>query len=158
MNVPTQTVGGITTRQAVYADLNAVASLFDRYRSFYKHASDEAGARRFLAERFDHGESVIFVAERGASMLGFTQLYPSYSSTAMARVYILNDLYIDAAARRLGVGRMLLDAAETYARAHSAVRLQLNTDVGNTTAQALYEASGWVRDSHYLSFYRHLVA
>lgn len=158
MNDSAHAADAVTTRQAVYADLPAVTTLFDRYRSFYNHASDEAAARRFLAERFDHGESVIFVAERGAQMLGFTQLYPSYSSTSMARVFILNDLYVDASARRHGVGRLLLKVAEVYARAHGAVRLQLNTDVANANAQALYDACGWARETKFLSFHRHLQA
>ena len=35
-------------RQAVLADLDAVAILFDSYRQFYGQASDEAAAKTFL--------------------------------------------------------------------------------------------------------------
>ena len=34
-----------------------------------------------------------------------------------------------------------------------AVRLSLNTDVQNTTAQALYEANGWKRDQEYFAYH-----
>lgn len=85
----------LTVRQAVYTDLDALSELFDRYRVFQGKESALAAARAFLKARFDHGESVVFLAHDASSMpLGFAQLYPSYSSTALARVFILNDLYV----------------------------------------------------------------
>ena len=45
-------MSSITIRQAVLADLDAVATLFDAYRQFYGQASDEAAAKTFLQARF----------------------------------------------------------------------------------------------------------
>ena len=76
-------------------------SAFDAYRQFYGRASDLSGAHAFLRERFDHGESVVFLAfDAGGQGVGFTQLYPSFSSTAMARIFVLNDLFVCASARQ----------------------------------------------------------
>jgi hypothetical protein len=73
----------ITTRQAVLADLDTLAPLFDAYRQFYGRASDPSGAHAFLRERFRHGESAVFMAfDSSGQAVGFTQLYPSFSSTA----------------------------------------------------------------------------
>ncbi len=127
--------------------------LLDAYRSFYGRASDTVAARAFLQARFEHGQSVVFLAHEGATPVGFTQLYPSFSSVSLARVFILNDLFVAPSHRRAGVGARLLDAAAEYARALGAVRLSLNTDVQNTTAQALYEAKGWKRDQEYFAFH-----
>jgi ribosomal protein S18 acetylase RimI-like enzyme len=55
-------------------------------------------------------------------------------------------------ARRSGAGRALLDAARAYGEAHGAVRLTLSTQVENTTAQSLYEAAGWQRDSAFFVY------
>ena len=70
-------------RQAALADLDLVAPLFDAYRQFYGRASDLAAATAFLRDRFGHGQSVIFLALDGAEPVGFTQLYPSFSSVSL---------------------------------------------------------------------------
>jgi GNAT superfamily N-acetyltransferase len=131
-------------RQATIFDLDLVAPLFDAYRQFYRNSPDLALARKFLLERFQHSESIIFVAiEKGGAALGFVQLFPSFSSGAAARILILNDLFVVPNARRAGVGTLLLRAAADFGKAVGAVRLTLSTEVTNTSAQALYEAEGW---------------
>jgi hypothetical protein len=40
-------------------------------------------------------DSTIFLAEERGYPLGFTQLYPSFSSVSMKRVWILNDLFAE---------------------------------------------------------------
>ncbi len=77
----------ISTRQARVADVQVLAPMFDAYRVFYGNASDLGLAKRFLLERFSHNESIIFIAENdGGDAVGFTQLYPSFSSGAAARI------------------------------------------------------------------------
>ena len=143
---------GITIRQAVLADLDSLAVLFDRYRQFYSGASDVAGARAFLAERFNHGESVLFIAHDGALPLGFTQLYPGFSSLSMARTFLLNDLFVDPAGRRRGIGKGLIAAARAYAVSVGAIWMNLQTARTNSNAQALYRATGWRLDEVYIDF------
>jgi hypothetical protein len=84
----------VDIRQATVEDLNLLVPLFDSYRRFYLQPSDPEGAREFLRERFRHGDSTIFLAFEDSSAVGFTQLYPSFSSGAMARIFILNDLFV----------------------------------------------------------------
>lgn len=84
--------------------------------------------------------------------VGFTQLYPSFSSASAAPILILNDLFVSPDARRGGTGARLLRAAADYGREVGAVRLTLTTEVTNTTAQALYEAEGWKLDSDFLTY------
>ena len=146
-------MNSITIRQAVLVDLDAVVTLFDAYRQFYGQASDEAAAKTFLKARFEHGQSVVLLAESQGQAVGFTQLYPSFSSVSMARVFVLNDLFVAPTARRLGVGEALLTAAADHARQLGAVRLSLNTDVQNLPAQALYESMGWARDQKYFAYH-----
>ena len=146
-------MSSITIRQAVLADLDAVTLLFDAYRQFYGQASDEAAAKIFLQARFEHGQSVVLLAESQGQAVGFTQLYPSFSSVSMARVFVLNDLFVAPTARRLGVGEALLTAAADHARQLDAVRLSLTTNVENLPAQSLYASIGWERDQKFYAYH-----
>ena len=139
-------------RQATVNDLELIVPLFDAYRQFYLEPADPEGVRQFLLRRFEHNQSVIFLALDGLSAVGFTQLYPSFSSTAMARKLILNDLFVMARTRRRGVGAALLAAAASYGRSIGATRLELSTEVANATAQKLYERCGWQRDTKFCSY------
>lgn len=139
----------ITTARADVHDLDALAPLFDAYRVFYRQASSLTAARAFLDARLHRGESVIFVARDPASdaALGFTQLYPSFSSVSAQRIWILNDLFVAPAARKRGVARALMERARTFAAGDGAIRLVLETSGNNHAAQALYESLGYVRDA-----------
>ena len=90
---------------------------------------------------------MIFLLLEGTAAIGFTQLYPSFSSGAMARIFILNDLFVAPEARRRGAGSALLQAAAEYGRRAGALRLVLSTEISNTTAQSVYERTGWMRDT-----------
>jgi GNAT superfamily N-acetyltransferase len=137
------------TRAAV-DDVETVALLFDAYRQFYQQPGDLDGARTFLAERLESGESVIFLARLDdGTPAGFTQLYPIFSSTSMQRAWLLNDLFVAPAARRAGVGRALLKRAHAFARETNSKELMLQTAVDNLPAQRLYESLGWQRDNDF---------
>jgi GNAT superfamily N-acetyltransferase len=143
----------ITIRKATVADLDSLVPLFDAYRQFYKQETDQEGARKFLTERLEGEESVVFLAFDGERPAGFTQLYPIFSSVGMRRSWLLNDLYVDVVARKKGVGERLLEEAKTWARATGASWMMLETAVDNHLAQALYEKNGWERVKDEL-FYR----
>jgi len=134
-------------RHATLGDLDLLVPLFDAYRQFYRTQSDPEAARQFLRDRIALNESVIFLAIQNANAIGFAQLYPLFSSAAMARTFILNDLFVTPEYRHTGIGSALLKAAADHARATGAIRLTLSTELGNATAQALYEKSGWLRDN-----------
>ena len=136
----------ISIRRAGPQDLDALAILFDAYRGFYGQPSDLARARDWLRTRMRVGESVVLVAEREGDIVGFTQLYPMFSSVRIARTWILNDLFVAEAARRGGVARALLDAAVEFARASGAAGISLETTRDNASARALYRAAGWSED------------
>jgi GNAT superfamily N-acetyltransferase len=142
--------------RATTTDLDAAAPLFDAYRQFYGQRSDVAAARAFLDERLRRDESVIFLAVAdvdGGEALGFTQLYPSFSSVSLRRLWILNDLFVAPNGRRGGVGRRLLERAREWAIETEAKGLVLATAVTNSTARALYESCGWQRDDEFQHYH-----
>jgi len=146
-------MSNITVRQAVLSDLEALVPLFDGYRQFYGRESDLSAARKFLLARFNHGESVLFIAYEGNASVGFTQLYPSFSSVSLARVFVLNDLFVNEQARRKGVASKLMSAATDFAKSLGAVRVSLSTATSNETAQALYQSAGWKRDEQFFVYH-----
>ncbi len=143
---------GLTVRRATVADVDLVAPLFDRYRQFYGCSPDIDAARAFLRERLEREESVIFVALADGIGVGFTQLYPTFTSIGARRAWILNDLYVSVEARRKGVGRRLLDSARTMAEETDSAWVELATARDNARAQALYRSCGYKKDEGYDRF------
>src|SRR5437764_9426589 len=119
----------LDVRRATLEDLDILVPLFDQYRQFYRQPSDPDGAHRFLRERLERSQSVILLAFDNTTAIGFTQLYPSFSSGAMAPIFILNDLFVAPAARRRGAGSALLQAAAQHGRHIGAIRLVLSTEL-----------------------------
>ncbi|ODG92417.1 MULTISPECIES: GNAT family N-acetyltransferase [Bacillaceae] len=129
-----------------------VANLFDQYRMFYKQESNLNGAIDFITERIKTQDSVIFLVKEEDQSMGFTQLYPSFSSVSMKKLWILNDLYVTETARKKGVAQLLLDAAKKFAIVSKAKALDLQTAIDNKSAQALYEKNGYQVDKEFLSY------
>jgi ribosomal protein S18 acetylase RimI-like enzyme len=141
-------------RRASWGDLLTVAELFDGYRQFYGQPADYGLAEAFLRDRFAYNDSVVFLAadlQSGAG-LGFVQLYPSFSSVAARRIWILNDLFVTPAARQRGIGRALLDAAREHGVATGAKRLVLSTAATNREARRLYESYGYKQEEVFLTY------
>jgi GNAT superfamily N-acetyltransferase len=132
--------------KATPAHLDQLVPLFDGYRQFYKKPSDLEGAKAFLKARFDKQESTIFIAlDPENKALGFTQLYPNFSSVSMKRDYLLNDLFVAEKARGKGVGKALLLKAQEFGKAENSKGILLETAYDNP-AQHLYEKLGWKKD------------
>lgn len=146
-------MNGVNIIRAERRHLNKIARLFDAYRVFYEQPSNQLAAREFIERKFEKDESAIFLAvDDSGRGLGFTQLYPSFSSVSMKRLWILNDLYVDDSARRQGVARALMERAQLHAAETGAKGLILETAADNTPAQRLYESLGWKKDEQ---FYRY---
>jgi len=142
----------MVVRKAKKKDIEQLAVLFDKYRIFYKQKSDVGKARSFLRKRMKRKESVIFVAEERKDLVGFTQLFPIFSSVSMQRTWLLNDLYVNEKARGIGAGTALLNAAKDFGAETNSKWLLLQTAEDNFTAQKVYEKNGWIKETDF--FYR----
>lgn len=144
----------LAVRSASPADTDTIAPLFDAYRQFYGKPADLERAREFILERLELIESVILLAEdESGRALGFVQLFPSFTSVQARRLWVLNDLYVSEAARGLGVGRALMDAAREHAIRTGAKRLTLETVKDNERAWRLYESLGYVKSGPEVRYY-----
>lgn len=132
-------------RQATIHDLDLIVPLFDGYRTFYKQPSDLGGARTFLKDRILANESWIYIAFDDEKAVGFTQVYPLFSSVSMERMLVLNDLFILPDYRSTGAGTALVDQVKQhcYNEDQKGVVIQTATD---NPAQKLYERLGFTKD------------
>jgi ribosomal protein S18 acetylase RimI-like enzyme len=138
--------------QATIEDLEGVSNLFNLYRIFYQQESDLESAKTYIKDRIENKESVLFVVKDKQNYVGFTQLYPTFSSISLKRAWILNDLYVDNKARKQGVGELLLQKAKEYAIETGAKSLSLSTASDNHFAQRLYEKNGYKRDTQFYHY------
>lgn len=134
-------------------DIEKIAILFDEYRIFYGQNSDFETGKKFLKERIEKDESVLFAAreKNSENFLGYIQFFPSFSSVSLQRVWILNDLFVRKEARKKGVGSFLMKHAEEFARNNNAARILLCTAPDNKKAQKLYEEMGY--EEHEMVYY-----
>jgi len=138
--------------QATIEDLEGVSNLFNLYRIFYQQESDLESAKTYIKDRIENKESVLFVVKDKQNYVGFTQLYPTFSSISLKRAWILNDLYVDNKARKQEVGELLLQKAKEYAIETGAKSLSLSTASDNHSAQRLYEKNGYKRDAQFYHY------
>ena len=134
-----------------------VFDLFNKYRVFYKQETDIETAKKFIQARLDNNESAIFVALSGAIPVGFTQLYPAYSSVRAVKNWILNDLYVEAAYRKQGIGEKLIKTAMDFAKQNDAKFVELSTAVDNYNAQSLYEQIGFQKQPPETDFFTYRI-
>jgi GNAT superfamily N-acetyltransferase len=118
--------------------------LWDGYNAFYGRSGETALApeitRMTWARFFDAYEPVhALVAESGDRLLGLTHYLFHRSTTAIAPVCYLQDLFTDPAARGLGIGGALISEVYESARQAGASRVYWQTHETNRTAQQLYE-------------------
>ncbi|MGB5821933.1 MAG: GNAT family N-acetyltransferase [Saonia sp.] len=137
---------------ATKEDLPQLVPLFNCYRVFYRQPSDAQAAKAFLQDRIRNNESIILLALYGNKAVGFTQLFTTFSSVSLQSVFILNDLYVDKAYRKKGVGEALLNAAKIHCTKKRYKGLALETSVDNP-AQKLYERLGWEKDSYCFHYF-----
>lgn len=142
------------TRQAGIVDLPQLITLFDGYRRFYRQQSNLKATEAFIRERLQAQDSVFIItvtdntdnltnSEVVGEGMGFTQLYPSYSSVAMQRTWILNDLFVAENYRELGVATQLIEATQAFAKQTNALAVKLATAVDNHQAKSLYHKMGF---------------
>lgn len=125
--------------------LNDVAPLFDGYRVFYRQLPNLETAKAFIKERIEKQESIIYIAYLDNVAVGFTQLYPLFSSVSMERMELLNDLYIHPDYRNRGIGEALINKAKLFCKNNNSKGLAIQTEATNK-AQHLYERLGFIKD------------
>jgi GNAT superfamily N-acetyltransferase len=127
--------------------------LWDGYNAFYGRSGETALAPEITqmtwVRFFDAYEPVhALVAESRGRLVGLAHYLFHRSTTTIAPVCYLQDLFSDASARGQGVGRALITELYGRARQAGASRVYWQTHETNQTAQTLYdkvaERSGFI--------------
>ncbi|MDT0322139.1 GNAT family N-acetyltransferase [Streptomyces millisiae] len=104
-----------------------------------------AAAGSWLADslaRAAEGRAGVFVAVRGGTVVGVVSVSEQRHFTGAVDGYV-GELAVAAHASRQGVGRLLMAAAERWARDRGLRHLTLQTGAANATALRFYEALGY---------------
>jgi ribosomal protein S18 acetylase RimI-like enzyme len=135
----------IEIRKIYKDEYGLVADMFNKYRIFYKQASDLELAKEYLRERLSNNEAQVFLAydSIASEVLGFTLLYARFSSVSTIKNWHIGDLYVEPNQRKRGIGQKLLQTAVDFASKQKAKFVSLNTAKDNFTAQKVYEDFGF---------------
>jgi GNAT superfamily N-acetyltransferase len=130
--------------EGTITDLEAIVSLFEKYRVFYKKEPNPNGSKTFIKERITNKDSVIYIAKSNdGQIVAFTQLYPSFTSTRLNKTWILNDLYVEKSHRGQGISKALISRAKRLVKETKAHGLLLETERDNHIANQLYVSTNF---------------
>lgn len=143
-----------TIRDVTRADLRQWLPLWEGYNAFYGRSGATALPSQITQatwERFfDAREPVraVVAEESGVRLIGLAHYVFHRSTTMLADICYLQDLFTEEASRGKGVGRALIGAVCDRAKAAGSTRVYWQTHESNRTAMKLYdqvaERSGFI--------------
>jgi GNAT superfamily N-acetyltransferase len=127
-----------------------LVEVFEEYRVFCGYQPSPKDTAEFLTRLIRLQESIIFLAidPQTDNIMGFVNLYPCYSSLALQRLWILNDLGVSSHFRGKGVSKALIKQAQTFAKETHAIRIELKTNINNAPARNLYQSLDFTIDTN----------
>ena len=134
-------------------DCEKIGEVFDLYRQFYKKESNIEACKNYIHKRLSNNEAQIFYIENEKECMGITQLYTTFDSLELSKKIILYDLYVRSEYRNKGIGRMLMNAAKSFAEKKGVTSIELSTSINNKNAQSLYESLEYQRDTEFYDYY-----
>jgi GNAT superfamily N-acetyltransferase len=131
----------ITIRALAPADEPRWRELFDGYNRFYGREPDESVTRHMLARAKDPRvpvHSIVAVDDTG-NVVGIANYLTHESTTQLAPVCYLQDLFVDPTQRGAGVGGRLIDWLIAEMKRKGWARLYWNTAETNYRGRMLYD-------------------
>ena len=130
-------------RRLTEDDISLLVPLFDAYRQFYRQTSDLETAAIYIYQRISRNEATIFGCFINSDLVGFTLLYPMFSSVRMKPFYLLNDLYVLPDYRNDHIGSSLLRYCQQKAKEEDQAGIMLETEKTNHVGNHLYPSIGF---------------
>ena len=134
-------------------DFEKIGEVFNLYRQFYEKESNIEACKNYIHERLINNEAQIFYIENEKECMGITQLYMTFDSLELSKKIILYDLFVRSEYRNKGIGRMLMNAAKSFAERKGVTSIELSTSINNKNAQSLYESLEYQRDTEFYDYY-----
>lgn len=127
--------------------IDQLIDVVEEYRKFCGFSASYEQTKKFFQYLFTNEKSVTFIAiSDNDEVMGFVNLYPSYSTLALSKIWILNDLAVSSRFRRMGLAQKLIKRVITFAEETGAVRVELKTQITNRGAQKFYSEIGFKVD------------
>ena len=101
-----------------------------------------------VINRLSQDDNGVFVAEIDSKVIGY--IFCETKNEGDGKTLYIDDLCVDRSARRMGVGRMLVDKARAYAEEKGCNRLLLNVWEFNKNAIDFYEDYGFSTRSRHM--------
>ena len=142
----------LTVETVTASDLPELMPMMRGYCDFYRVDPPDDRLLSLVNALIENpDEGVQLIARGDGAPLGFATIYWSWQTLYAARVGVLNDLYVESAARGTGTGRALIDRGLALCRDRGAEKLVWETAPDNATAQRLYDGIGAAK-STWLSY------
>jgi GNAT superfamily N-acetyltransferase len=138
---------GIVFRPARLADAGELVGLVEELG----HPAPPAAVQARLVRLLERPDQAVFVAEREGELLGWIHVQ-EFHSLASDPAGLVTGLVVDPAARRRGLGRGLMEAAEGWARARGLASLRLRARLARAGAHAFYRRLGYSLAKRQLQF------
>lgn len=136
-------------KQATIEDLPSIVPVFDSYRRYFKQQSNPEKVEKFLFEKFEQLQSIIFIAKYESQVIGFAQLYPIFSSLSLERVWLLNDFFISEEYRHHGIGKQLFSKVKNFSLLTKSKGIELSVEHINGKAWSFWEKQGFILDDKF---------
>lgn len=143
----------VTVRRATKKDARTVAEfaikLFAQHREYderrFTEIASVEGAENFYGSQTEAEDAAVLVAEIENKIVGFAYLQyeaMDYANLLENAVW-LHDLYVEAAARETGAGKLLIEKSAEAAKEFGADKLMLSVAAKNEFAKEFFERSGF---------------
>ncbi|MGV3487992.1 MAG: GNAT family N-acetyltransferase [Tuberibacillus sp.] len=132
-------------RQAKRQDIDQLYDLMKQYIvDFYKRPEPkEYDLKGLIAHLLEHPSSGLqFVADEDGVLIGFATLFFSFSTLAVKRTAVLNDLFVSPQARGKKAGEKLFQTCLDFIRENDFSSMTWETAKDNIVAQSLYNKMG----------------
>lgn len=137
--------------RAELENIDMASLIFNDYRTFYNQQPNIRGCYDFLSERMINNESLVYLGLIENNPVAFMQIYQSFSSVGLKKIYILNDLYVAEKYRNKKIGRAMLVKALEVAKTQNITKIILQTAKNNQPAQNLYQSFGFSQEQEFLT-------
>ena len=156
LDLPPLQSSGVTKQNDISLEIAGPAQLGDLLPlvtafHLFEGVSLAAGIREKSVERLlnDGTLGEVWLIKRYDRLIGYVAVCFSYSIEHGGREVVIDELYIEAPERGMGVGTEILGRLKEHMRAQGVVAIQLVVDQWNEHAKTLYVQSGFSSRDRY---------
>lgn len=141
----------ISVREADLADPEQAVVLVEMLDAYMRDpmeggsAPSEQVKRELIPGLRAHPACYVFLALRGEKPVGFAICFLGFSTFNARPLINIHDIFVQAAVRGAGIGKLLLDRIEAKARSMNGCAITLEVREDNHRARRLYSKFGFQR-------------